>query len=172
MKHKISILYSWFIKSIMFFFPDYPLFMRLRGFFYSFMMAECGKNFQISHSATLNSLAGLKFGKNVYIAYNTVFIGINISVDDNVIIGPNALISGSNHSFDGDSFRNNPSIQSEVKISEGSWVGGNTSITAGSTLPGKSILASGSVLTRKYISNNTIYGGVPAKPLKKINESS
>ena len=167
---KFSILYSWFIRSILFFLPDYPLFMRFRGFMYSFCMKSCGRNFQISASATLNSLAGLEFGNNVYIAYNTVIIGVFVKINNDVIIGPNSLISGGNHIFDGYSFRKTPSIQSEVLIEQGSWVGGNCSITSGSILPMQSILAAGSVLTKKFTETKSIYGGIPAKKIKKINE--
>lgn len=168
--HKFSIIYSWFIRSVFFFLPDYPLFMRLRGFLYSFCMKSCGSNFQISSSATLNSLAGLEFGRNVYIAYNTVVIGVCINIENDVIIGPNSLISGSDHVFDGDSFRKTASKQSKVIIEQGSWVGGNSSITSGSVLPRQSVLAAGSVLTKKFIETNTIYGGVPARKIKKLNE--
>jgi acetyltransferase-like isoleucine patch superfamily enzyme len=170
MRHKISILYSWFIRSVFFFLPDYPLFMRLRGWFYSLFMKSCGKNFQISSSATLNSLAGLVFGDNVYIAYNTVLIGVSLHIQNDVIIGPNSLISGSDHVFDGDSFRRTASRQSKVLIEKGSWVGGNCSITSGSILPSQSILAAGSVLTKKFTESKTIYGGIPAIKIKKINE--
>jgi maltose O-acetyltransferase len=170
MKHKISILYSWLIKSVFFFLPDHPIFMRMRGKFYSLFMKSCGKNFQISSSATLNSLSGLVFGENVYIAYNTILIGIDINIQNDVIIGPNSLISGSDHVFDGESFRTTPSKQAAVLIEKGSWIGGNCSITSGSTLPAQSILAAGSVLTKKFTDSKTIYGGIPAKKIKKISE--
>src|SRR5690606_21976812 len=105
MKLKISILYSWFIKSTTYFLPNHPLFMRFRGFLYSIMMKKCGKDFQVASSVTINSLTGLEVGNNVYIAHNNVIIGTQVIIGDEVIIGPNCIISSGNHGFDGKSFR-------------------------------------------------------------------
>lgn len=165
---KISILYSWFIRSLFILFPDHPYLMRLRGFMYSFLMKSCGKNLQISSSVIIKPLSNLEFGDNVYIAPNTVIFAEYLKIEDDVIIGPNCLISGGNHCFDGFSFRNKPSTSSKVLIEAGSWVGGNSTILSGAILPKQSILAAGSVLSNKYSKKFCVYGGVPAKKIKII----
>jgi maltose O-acetyltransferase len=169
MKTKISILYSWFIRSITFFLPDHPSIMRFRGWLYSFMMEKCGCDLQVASTVIFNPLSGLKIGNHVYIAPNNILIGRDITIENEVIIGPNCVISGGNHVFSNGSFRFASSKSSPVTISKGSWIAGNCSIVAGSVLPECSILAAGSVLTRKYNKSYSIYAGTPAEYLKEIS---
>lgn len=172
MKTKISIIYSWFVRLITCFLPNHPTFMRFRGWLYSLMMKECGKNFQITSSAILVSLTGLSFGDNVYVAHNCVFVGTNIKIGDNVLVGPNCTISSGNHTYGNGSYRFGKSSQGIVIIEEGSWVASNCSVVSGAMLPKQSILAAGSVLNKQYTETNALYGGVPAKMLKSgINNS-
>lgn len=171
-KLKVSILYSWFVRSLTYFLPNHPICMRLRGALYSLMMDECGKNLQVASSVILNSLCGLRFGNNVYIAPNSVFIGIDVRIEDNVIIGPSCVFSGGNHQFDGQSFRNLPSkVEGPVIIKEGSWVAANCTVISGAVLPKHSVLAAGSVLNRKFDSERKVYGGSPAKELANVKEA-
>src|SRR5690554_3068871 len=103
MKLKISILYSWLVRTATYFLPNHPVFMRFRGWLYSLMMKRCGRDFQVCSSVTLNSLTGLDVGNNVYISHNNVLIGTDVKIGDDVIIGPNCIISSGNHVFDGNS---------------------------------------------------------------------
>ena len=169
MKLKLSILYSWLVRTLTFFWPNIPFLMRFRGFLYSLMMKECGKDFQVTSSAILNSLSGLIIKNNVYIGPNTVIIGVDICIEDDVLIGPNCVISGGNHSFLNGSFRFGPSISAPVLIKKGSWIAANCTITAGAIMPPSSILAAGGVLSQKFIEGNALYGGIPAKFIKTIN---
>src|SRR5690606_2007807 len=141
MKLKISILYSWLIKTLTYFLPNHPLFMRLRGYLYSLMMKNCGKDFQVASTVTINSLTGLEVGNHVYIAHNCVLIGTNIKIGNYVIIGPNSIVSSGNHTLQNGSFRYGKSKVKEVIIEDGSWVSGNCSIIGGAILPSQSILA-------------------------------
>lgn len=168
MKLKISILYSWLIKSTTFFLPNHPLFMRFRGYLYSFMMKYCGKDFQVASTVTINSLTGLEVGNHVYIAHNCVLIGTKIKIGDNVIIGPNCIISSGNHTFQGGSFRYGISQTKGVSIDDGSWVSGNCSVIGGAKLPKQSILAAGAVLNKQYHEEKSIYGGIPAKKIGHV----
>lgn len=170
MKIKISILYSWFVRTITYFLPNHPVLMRFRGWLYSFMMKKCGKNFQVTSSVIMTSLGGISVGENVYIAHNTVIIGTNIKIGDEVLIGPNCVISSGNHSFMNGSYRYGRSDSKEVIIDDGSWVSGNCSIAAGAILPKKSVLASGSVLNKAFNKEESLYAGVPAQ-FKKIIDS-
>lgn len=167
MKMKISILYSWLVRTITILLPNIPVFMRFRGFLYSLMMKQCGKNFQVTSSAILNPLAGIAVGDHVYIAHNTVVLGVAVEIGNEVLIGPNCIISANNHSYLGTSYRFGKAVVKPVKIGNGSWVAGNCSVLAGSALPARSILAAGAVLSKKYEEEGSIYGGVPAVFLKK-----
>ncbi|CAM3389201.1 acyltransferase [Aequorivita lipolytica] len=169
MKLKFSILYSWLIRTLTFFLPNIPFLMRFRGFLYSVMMKECGKDFQVTSSAIINSLSGLIIKNHVYIGPNTVIIGVDIIIEDEVLIGPNCVISGGNHSFLNGSFRFAPSIGAPVLIKKGSWIAANCTITAGAVMPHRSILAAGAVLSQKFTDGDALYGGIPAKFIKTIN---
>jgi acetyltransferase-like isoleucine patch superfamily enzyme len=169
MKVKISILYAWFVRTLTYFLPNFPFIMRFRGFLYSLMMDKCGINFQVTSTTYFNTLSGIKIGDNIYIGHNNVIIGLDITINDEVIIGPNCVISGGNHVFKNGSFRFGTSIVSKVLIEKGSWIGANCTITGGTILPERSILAAGSVLTKKFENKESVYGGVPACFIKKID---
>ncbi|MDR1417829.1 MAG: acyltransferase [Endomicrobium sp.] len=143
--------------------------MRFRGFLYSLMMKECGKDFQVASTVTINSLSGLEVGNNVYIAYNNVIIGTKVRIGDEVMIGPNCLISSGNHTFKDNSFRYGKNNTKGVEIGSGSWVAGNCSVIGGAVLPKQSILAAGAVLNKKMTEERSIYGGVPAKKIGVVS---
>lgn len=167
--HKISILYSWLIRSIFYFLPDIPGVMRLRGFFYSLMLKKCGSNFQVASSVYFNSLSTMEIGNNVYIAHNSIFIGKYIYIEDEVIIGPGCVFASANHFFDGTSYRFSPSVlKGPIIIKKGSWVGANCSLLSGGHLPECSILAAGSILNKRFDKEKSIYAGAPARFVKNI----
>lgn len=171
MKHKLVLLYAWFVRTLLFFLPDMPLFMRFRGFLYGLDMKKCGKNFQIAHSAIINGLDLCSIGKDVYIANGCIIIlnGI-LTIGDEVILGPGILVSSGNHQFDGKSFRHSESQKQDVVIGEGSWIGGNSSILGDSIIPERTIIAAGSVVTKNCCKEGSgIYGGIPAKYIKQFN---
>lgn len=166
---KISIIYSWFVRTATFFLPNVPILMRFRGFLYSLMMKECKSNFQVTSSAYINSLSGLRVKENVYIGPNTVIIAVDVNIEKNVLIGPNCVLSGGNHQFDGNSFRKLPSKSlGPIIIEEGSWVAANCTLLTGSKLPKHSLLAAGAVLNKAYTEEKSIYGGIPAKKIGEV----
>lgn len=167
--HKFSILYAWFIRTITKLLPDIPMFMRFRGFLYSLMMFKCGKNFQVCSTAYINSLNGLSIGKDVYIAHNSTILGKNITIGDEVLIGPNTVIVSGNHTYLNGSFRFGKSLSKPIIINEGVWIGANCTILAGSTVPAKSIIGAGSVVSKKMEVSGALYVGSPAKLVKKLD---
>ena len=175
MKRKVSIIYSWIIRSVLFFAPDLPFIMRFRGFLYGFMMLHKGKNFQVAHSVILNSISNLYVGDNVYIANNVVlFSAGSVHIESNVIIAPGVLISSNNHTYHPLSgFRFNPVDFESVQIGFGSWVCANAVLTKGSFLPPHSVLSPCSVLNRHVNhpkDSHGLYSGNPAKFIKTINQ--
>lgn len=171
MKHKLLLLYAWFVRTLFFFLPDIPLFMRMRGWCYSIGMKQCGRNFQIAHSAIINGIELCRIGNNVYIANscNLILNGF-LEVGNEVMFGPGVLISTGNHQFDGNSFRYTKSKNQDVTIGKGCWIGGNSTILGNAVIPPKSIIAAGSVVTPNSCDDlSGIYGGVPARFIKQID---
>lgn len=133
-------------------------------------MKRCGRNFQVAHSAIINTLEGLSVGDNVYVANYSVLLSKGVEIGDNVLIGPSCVLSSSNHILHNGSFRLKSEDGLGIKICDGSWVAANCTLLSGAELPPKSILAANSVLTSKLKSNKpqSIYGGIPAKFIKEI----
>ena len=170
-KRKSSILFAWLVRSITFFMPDIPIFMRLRGFLYGFLMNKSGINFQVAHSAILNSISSLSVGNNVYIANNcTLFCGGGVIIGNNVIIAPNVVVSSNNHSFDNlTGYRFGKADFSPVNINKNSWICANVTITGGSTVPSYCIVGPGSTFIKSSgYRRNALYSGVPAKVIKEL----
>ena len=169
MKHKIGLLYTWFVRIVLYIFPDIPLIMRLRGFLYSFALAECGRNFQITQNAILRSTDTIYIGNDVYIANNCVILGGGeIHIADEVLIGPNTVVASRNHMIKKNSFRFGESKGGSIRIGKGSWVAANCTLVANSALPDGSLLAANSVLTKKHVIMNALYAGAPAQFVKRF----
>ncbi|MBB1295376.1 acyltransferase [Pseudoalteromonas sp. SR41-4] len=167
MKHKMLLLYSWLVRTFFIFLPDIPVIMRLRGWLYSFGMRSADKNLQVSANSKLVGLENLKFGKDVYIASNVVInASCIINIEDEVMIGIASILVSGDHTMKDESYRYGKPIRKPIFIGRGSWVAGNTLITAGGSLPHSSLLAGGAVLSKKF-DEPGIYGGVPAKLVRK-----
>lgn len=169
MKHKILLIYVWFIRTIMFFLPDIPVFMKLRGFFYGLGMKKCGRNFQVAHSSIINSLECIEVGDNVYFANFCNIIGNGtIRIENDVLFGPGVIVSAGNHSYNNGSYRFAKSIPLDVTIERGAWIAANCSIIGECIFPSESILAANSVFIKSSShSDKSLYAGNPAKWIKK-----
>ncbi len=125
---------------IVFLWPDVPIIMRLRGFLYSFAMKKCGSNFQVSHSALLNTLGMITVGDNVYIAnYSSLLANGEITIGNNVLIGPNVVVSSGNHIVQNGVLLKESRNQAVI-IGENSWISANCTIVGGKFLPEQSLL--------------------------------
>ncbi|MBR4468746.1 MAG: acyltransferase [Bacteroidales bacterium] len=170
MKHKLLLIYSWLIRTLLFFLPDIPFIMRFRGWLYGLGMLHKGKNFQLAHSTILNTIEMISVGENVYIAnFCSIIANGNITIGDNTLFGPGVVISSGNHRFE-DGLFIKQSDKKDVAIGKNSWVAANCTIVGGSVLPESSILAANSVLTSKLDETlaGCLYGGTPAKFIKKL----
>lgn len=166
MKHKLFLLYAWFIWAFTFFLPDIAIVMKFRGFLYSFAMGECGKNFQVSAGARLYCLPNLTCGNDVYIATNVVINACEkIILCDEVMVGIGSTLVSGNHTLLGNSYRFGEPERQEIFIGAGAWIAGNALVLAGGRLPMSSLLAGGAVLSKSF-DEPGIYGGVPAKLIK------
>lgn len=170
MKKKLLLLYSWLISLLLSWLPDTPYTMRLRGFLYSFTMNQCGKNFQVANGVILRGLAKLRVGDNVYIGPRTIiFCNGLVEIKDEVLIGPNCVIVSGNHTNYKKSFRFNKTVAGPIIIGKGSWISANCTITSGVTIENNVLIAANSCVN-KSTNESSIYGGVPAKFIKKLNE--
>jgi len=170
--NKIILIYEWFIRTVLYFLPDIPIFMRFRGWLYSFSLQKCGYNFQITHNAIVRSSYSISIGNNVYIANNCVLLGGGImELEDEVMIGPNCVIATRKHTQQNNSFRYGKAIIGTISIGRGAWIAANCTIVTNSLLPDYSVLGANSMLNKIFLNENSLYAGTPAKFIKKIERT-
>ena len=111
---------------------------------------------------------GIKIGNNVGISQNC-FIQVrgDITIGNNVILGPYVKIFSENHNF-GDISKNitdQGETRKGVIIRDGVWIGSGSIILDGVEVGENAIVAAGSVVTNN-IEKNSIVAGIPAKIIK------
>lgn len=115
---------------------------------------DCGKNIHLGENVFINS--GCKFQDQ-----GGVYIG------DRVLIGHNVVLATLNHPLQ-------PSQRSSLEptpihIEDDVWIGSGAIVLPGVRIGRGSVVAAGAVVT-KSVAPMTIVAGVPAKPMKTIEE--
>lgn len=169
MKHKIVLIYSWFIRVLFLLIPDLPITMRIRGFFYGLAMKKCGRNFQVTNNAILKGLSNFSIGEDVFIGNNCIIMGSGeLIIENEVMIAPNTVIVMGNHTSINNSYRFGPIKKGKIVIKKGSWVGANCTIAIGAVLPENSILGANSFLNKEFEISKSLYAGAPAKYITEL----
>ena len=108
----------------------------------------------------------ITIGKNVFINHACSFLDLGgITIEDNVMIGPNVQLITENHPIN-PSERKNLDLK-PILIQKNAWIGAGAIVLPGITVGENSVVAAGSVVT-KNVPTNTVIGGVPAKFIKNI----
>ena len=92
----------------------------------------------------------------------------DIVVGNNVLIGPHCILVSGNHIFKNGSYNNSDSCVGSIEVQDNSWIGGNCTLTPGAKLSARSVLGANSFLNRDTIEEQSLFGGVPAKFIKKM----
>ena len=95
----------------------------------------------------------------------------NISIEDDVLLGPEVFITDHNHGMNPDypgGYSRQPLIIKDVRIGKGVWLGQRVCVMPGVTIGEHSIIGANSVVT-KDIPPHTIAAGCPAKVVKIWN---
>ena len=113
-------------------------------------------------------------GKKIFIGnhftgnYNLTILDIReVYIGDNVMIGPNTLISTVGHPLSLMGRRKHLGIAKPIRIGNDVWIDGNVTILPGVTIGNNVVVAVGAVVN-KDVPNNTLVGGVSAKKIKDI----
>jgi acetyltransferase-like isoleucine patch superfamily enzyme len=142
------------------------MFIRLRGRLARPFFKSCGKRLGIGRNVTFYNPSFIELGDDVYIAYGCWFNGSGgISIKDEVLFGPYAVVVTSNHSLSNGSYRFGSANKASIEIGKGAWIAAHVSILAGIKIGEGALIAANSVVS-KEVDKLTIMGGVPAKKIK------
>lgn len=157
--------YLWFhfITLVTCWLPDLRPVLRLRGFLLRPAFKKCGQNFQVARRVTINFTNRLEIGRDVYIATGCwLHAWGGIVIEDEVQLGPYAVLVTGDHTRERGSYRYGPSKLAPIRLGRGSWVAAHAIVTKGVTVGRGALLAANSVATRD-IPPFKIAAGVPAR---------
>ncbi len=131
-------------------------------------LGSMGDNVWIAQGFNCDNGKNIHAGHDFHVNYNVTILDIReVNVGNNVMIGPNTLITTVNHPFLPGGRRNYIGIATPVNIGNDVWIGGNVTIVPGVTIGNNCIIAAGSVVT-KDVPDNTLVGGVPAHKIRDL----
>lgn len=117
---------------------------------------------------------GIRIGNNVGVG-PACYIGGQggVTIGDDVIIGPGAMIVSEDHNFDDPSqpIRVQGTRRRQVTIQANCWLGGRAIILSGVTIGQGSVIAAGAVVTRD-VPPRSVVAGVPGRVVKTAGTSS
>jgi maltose O-acetyltransferase len=112
----------------------------------------------------------IKTGKNFYANHNVVILdGAQVVFGDDVLIAPGVLISTVTHPLNPHKRQAGLEIAKPISIGHNVWLGMGAKILPGVTIGDNAVVAAGAVVT-KDVPANTVTAGVPASPIKHIDE--
>jgi maltose O-acetyltransferase len=146
--------------------PDLRPVLRLRGFLLRPAFKSCGQNLQVARHVTINFTNRLEIGDHAFLAMGCWLNAVGgIVLEDEVQVGPYAVLVTGDHTQIGGSYRFGPSILAPIRICHGSWVAAHATVTKGVVIGPGAILAANSVATRD-IPPFAMAGGVPARVIR------
>ena len=115
------------------------------------------------------------FGRNIHVGKN-VFINSccqfqdqgGIFIGDGCLIGHSVVMATLNHDMIPEKRQN--LHHAPIRLGKNVWVGAHATITSGVTIGDNAVIAAGAVVT-KNVPANEVWGGVPAKFIKKITQN-
>ena len=114
----------------------------------------------------------IRASDNFFVNYNvTILDRAGVCIGDNVMIGPNVLISTVSHPTSPMERRAHMSFAKPITIGSDVWIGGNAVILPGITIGDNAIVAAGAVVTHD-VAPNCIVAGVPAVKLRDIENDT
>ncbi len=165
MKHKFFLLYSWFVRTLLFFLPDQPSIMKFRGWMYGLGMNRCGSNFQVSANVVIKGLENFLVGDDCYLAPGVVVNAIQyVELDCQVMIGFNSVLVSGNHSKSNGSYRFGKSRSAPIYIGFGSWVAANSTVVAGASI-GSGVVIGANSFVKGNFSDDSVYVSLIPKKL-------
>jgi maltose O-acetyltransferase len=157
--------YLWFhfVMSATGWLPDLRPVLCARGFLLRPSFKACGRNLQVARRVTINFSSRLEIGRDVYIGMGCwLHARGGITLEDEVQLGPYAVLVAGDHTRERGSYRYGPSTLAPIRLCRGSWVAAHATVTKGVTVGCGALIAANSVATRN-VPEFAVAGGVPAR---------
>ena len=157
--HFVSLATGWL--------PDLRPVLQLRGFLMRPSFQCCGKNLQVACRVTINFTNRLEIGNDVFLGTGCWLNAAGgITLEDEVQIGPYAMLITGDHTQINGSYRFGPRELAPIRIGCGAWIAAHATVTKGLLVGRGALLAANSVATHG-IAAYTVAGGVPAQPIAR-----
>lgn len=140
---------------------------RFKEFFVRRIFKSCGTNVNVGKGARFGNGRLITIGNNSGIGMYAK-VPNDIVIGEDVMMGVNVTIFGSNHIFDRTDIpmrKQGMRKEKAVVIEDDVWIGSNVIITAGRKIAKGTIIAAGSVVTKDY-PKYSIIGGNPARLIR------
>lgn len=132
------------------------------------ILGSAGKEIVINQSFHCDCGKNIHIGDNFFSNYNLTILDIvSVNFGNNIMIGPNVLITTVGHPLSPKGRRNHLAQAKPVNIGNDVWIGGNVVILPGVTIGNNVVIGAGAVVT-KDIEDNSVVAGIPAKKIKTI----
>lgn len=107
-------------------------------------------------------------GGGTFVNYKCWFdLGADVVIGDKCNIAMNVTFMNSDHDMADSERRAGMYHPKPIIVGDGCWIGANSLIIPGVTIGNGVVIAAGSVVT-KDCESDCLYGGVPAKKIKKL----
>lgn len=114
----------------------------------------------------------ISLGENSFInrfcQFHDAGYGAKVSIGNDCMVAMNVNFCTVSHEIGDSKRRASKSFIKDINVNSGCWIGANCVILPGVTIGEGCIIAAGSVVT-KDCKPNTMYAGVPAKEIKKLD---
>ena len=132
------------------------------------MLGKVGKKVWIAKNFNCDNGKNIFIGDNFTGNYNLTILDIReVYIGDNVMIGPNTLITTVGHPLSPLGRRQHLAVAKPVRIGNDVWIGGNVTVLPGVTIGNNVVIGAGAVVT-KDIPDNCVAVGVPSRVIKNI----
>lgn len=114
----------------------------------------------------------LRIADGVFVNYRVFFDCTDqITLEENVSVGMQVTFITSSHALGPAGRRAGAATSGPIRIGAGTWIGARSTILPGVTIGEGCVIAAGAVVSRDCDARG-LYGGVPARLLRRIDESS